>query len=56
MDSAKKNHGALRQNGKYFKFNDPQGSQSYGSGINDHREIVGSYFGGTAFTGFRATY
>ena len=52
-------HGALRTGGKYYKFDDPKGTDgTYGDGINDHRLVVGVYHtngGGTA-EGFKATY
>jgi hypothetical protein len=53
---AKGTHGALRQQGKYYKFDDPHGvGTTYGFGINDNSQIVGSYVA-SGFQGFEATY
>jgi hypothetical protein len=53
---AKGTHGALRQQGKYYKFDDQHGvGTTYGFGINDHSQIVGSYVV-SGFQGFEATY
>jgi len=49
-------HGALLKHGKYFKFDDPHGvGSTYGFGLNDHSQIVGSY-DVSGFHGFEATY
>lgn len=51
-------HGALRHNGKYYKFYFPKNDQTYGGGINDNNTLVGAYqiqpYG--AFYGFKATF
>jgi uncharacterized membrane protein len=53
---AKGTHGALRLQGKYYKFDDPLGVGSTGAtGINDHSQTVGGYDAG-GFHGFEATY
>jgi hypothetical protein len=52
-------HGALRTGGKYYKFNDPKGTDgTYGDGINDNHLVVGVYHtsGGAVAEGFKATY
>jgi len=56
-DSAKGIHGALRQGGKYFTLDDPQGvGETYGYGLNDHSQIVGSYITSRILHGYEATY
>jgi uncharacterized membrane protein len=50
-------HGALRQGSTYSKFDDPKGvGATYGYGLNDHRQIVGSYQVSSIFHGYEATY
>jgi uncharacterized membrane protein len=50
-------HGALLHAGKYFKFDDPKGAQTYAEGINDHHLIVGTYQTSRSVDlGFKATY
>ena len=52
-------HGALRTGGKYYKFNDPKGTDgTYGDGINDNHLVVGVYHidSGATAEGFKATY
>jgi len=51
-------HGALRHNGKYYKYDFPKSYQTYGDGINDKSTLVGAYqvqLDGTAY-GFKATF
>jgi uncharacterized membrane protein len=62
-DSAGITHGALctkcTSNGrKYYKFDDPKGSNLRADGINDHRTIVGRFIPtkSSEFEGFKATY
>ena len=50
-------HGALSQRGKYSKFDDPLGvGETYGFGLNSHRQIVGSYSVAGVFHGYEAKY
>ena len=57
IDSVGIYHGALRHFGKYYKFDDPNSIATLGSGINDHRVIVGSYQRDSySSDGFEATY
>lgn len=54
-DSSGHFHGALLQGKDFYKFDEPKAlGATYGSGINDHRVIVGSYFDGSATWGFKA--
>src|SRR5262249_33938219 len=58
-DSSGLFHGALLMSGKYYKFNDPKGTEgTYGDGINDNRVVVGVIHtnGGANAEGFKATY
>ena len=51
-------HGALLHAKKYYKYDYPKSTATYGGGINDKRQIVGGYkatSGGQWFA-FQATY
>jgi hypothetical protein len=59
IDSGGVNHGALLHAGKYYKFDYPKSTGTYGGGINDKSNIVGGYqtsAGGTNWFGYKATY
>ena len=58
VDSGGVSHGALLQDKKYYKFDDPKSVWDYAEGINDLSAIVGAYetVSGGPFSGFRATY
>jgi uncharacterized membrane protein len=43
LDSADRVRGALRHNGKYYKFDYPKAVFTYGGGLNDRRTITGGY-------------
>ena len=50
-------HGALLLGKNFSMFDDPKAQgATYGSGINDHEVIVGSYFDGSTTWGFKARY
>jgi hypothetical protein len=40
---------------KYYKFDDPKGTSTFGNGINDHKLVVGNYNAAES-EGFKATY
>jgi uncharacterized membrane protein len=50
-------HGALLHSGKYYRFKDPKGAQTYVGGINDRHIIVGTNQTSLSIDlGFRATF
>ena len=58
LDSSHVAHGALLQGGKYYKFDYPKATFTYGGGINDKSSIVGWYQTSNtgAVSGYKATY
>lgn len=58
VDSSSVSHGALLHAGNYYTFDYPNSVWDYGSGINDHNVIVGSYetVSNGPFSGFEAIY
>lgn len=56
-DSSGNFRGALLLCHTFYEFDDPEApGAAYGSGINDHEVIVGSYFDGSTTWGFQATH
>jgi hypothetical protein len=52
-------HGALLHAGKYYTFDYPKSTATYGGGVNDVGNIIGGYqtlSGGTNWFGFKAAY
>ena len=58
LDSSHAAHGALLQAGKYYKFDYPKATFTYGGGINDKSTVVGWYqISNTGpVSGYKATY
>ena len=59
VDAGGINHGALLHAKKYYKFDYPKSTGTYGGGINDMGNIIGGYqttAGGSNWFGYVATY
>ncbi len=59
IDSGGVNHGALLHLGKYYKFDFPKSTGTYGGGINDKSTIIGGYqtsAGGSSWFGYEAKF
>ena len=59
LDSSNVIHGALLHAKKYYKFDYPKSTATYGGGINDKSNIVGGFqtsTGGGDWFAFQATY
>jgi hypothetical protein len=58
-DAANASHGALLHSSKYYKFDYPKSTATYGGGINDKGNIIGGYqtlTGGSNWFGFKSAY